>query len=63
MDKNTIKTVLKEYIHPINEKVFSAMVDQMELDKYTKKLDCLTFTKVFIYAELLQIDSLKKISF
>ncbi|WP_096188825.1 IS4 family transposase [Evansella halocellulosilytica] len=63
MDKNTIKTVLKEYIHPINEKVFSAMVDQMELDKYTKKLDCLTFTKVFIYAQLLQIDSLKKISF
>lgn len=35
----------------------------MNLDKDTKKLDSLTFTKLFIYAQLKQLDSLKKISF
>jgi hypothetical protein len=63
MDKNTIKTVFKEYIHPMDEKVILKMIDQMELDKYVKKLDSLTFTKLFIYAQLKQLDSLKKISF
>lgn len=60
MDKNTIKTVFKEYIHHIGEKVILKMIDQMQLDKYTKKLDSLTFTKLFIYAQLIQLDSLKK---
>ncbi|MBE3571085.1 MAG: DUF4372 domain-containing protein, partial [Bacillales bacterium] len=63
MDKNTIKTVFKEYIQPIDEKVFLKMIDQMKLDQYVKKLDSLTFTKLFIYAQLKQLDSLKKISF
>jgi|HigsolmetaAR205D_1030408.scaffolds.fasta_scaffold38844_1 hypothetical protein len=36
MDKNTIKTVFKEYIHPMDEKVILKMIDQMELDKYVK---------------------------
>ncbi|MDE3837791.1 hypothetical protein C0966_11110 [Bacillus methanolicus] len=63
MDKNTIKTVFKEYIQPMDEKVFLKMIDQMKLDKYVKKLDSLTFTKLFIYAQLKQLDSLKKISF
>lgn len=63
MDKNTIKTVFKEYIHPISETVFSKIIDQMGLDKYVKKFDSLTFIKLFIYAQLMQLDSLKKISF
>ena len=63
MDKNTIKTVFKEYIHPMDETVILKMVDQMKLDKYVKKLDSLTFTKLFIYAQLKQLDSLKKIRF
>lgn len=62
MDKNIIKTVFKEYIHPINEKVILKMIDQMKLDKYTKKLDSLTFMKLFIYAQLMKLGSLKKIS-
>lgn len=63
MDKNTIKTVFKEYIHPMDEKVILKIIDQMKLDKYVKKLDSLTFTKLFIYAQLKQLDSLKKVSF
>jgi hypothetical protein len=61
MDKNTIKTVFKGYIHPIDEKVVSKMVNHMELDKYIKKLNSLTFTKLFIYAQLKQIPSITKL--
>ncbi len=62
MDKHTINTVFKEYIHPMDEKVILKMIDQVKLDKYTKKLDSLTFTKLFIYAQLMKLGSLKKIS-
>ncbi|WP_066414658.1 DUF4372 domain-containing protein [Sutcliffiella sp. NC1] len=46
----------------MDEKVILKMIDQMKLDKYTKKLDSLTFTKLFIYAQLMKLGSLKKIS-
>lgn len=62
MDNHTIKTVFKEYIHPLDSKVIQKMVDHAGLDKYVKKLDILTFTNAFIYAQLKNLDSLKRIS-
>jgi hypothetical protein len=63
MDKHTINTVFKEYIHPIDEKVIQKMVDFMQLDHYTKKLYSLPFLKLSIYSQLTRLDSLRRISF
>src|SRR5699024_1621737 len=62
MDNNTIKTVFKEYIHPLDSKVIQKMIDHAQIDKYVKKLDVLTFTNAFIYAQLKNLDSLQRIS-
>ena len=62
MDNRTIKTVFKEYIHPLDSKVIQKMVDHARLDRYVKKLDCLTFTNLFIYAQLKGLRSLRRIS-
>jgi len=62
MDNNTIKTVFKEYIHPLDLKVIQKMIDHTQLDKYVKKLDVLTFMNTFIYAQLKQLDNLQRIS-
>jgi carbamoylphosphate synthase large subunit len=63
MDNNNIKTVFKEYIQPTEMKVISKIIEQMNVDKYVKKLDSITFTNIFIYAQLKQLPSLKTISF
>ena len=63
MDKNIIKTVFKEYLHPLDEKILCKMASHLNLDKYVKKLDTLTFVKLFIYAQLHQTSSLTDISF
>lgn len=62
MDHNTIKTVFKEYIHPLDSKVIQKMIDHAEIDKYVKKLDVLTFTRLFIYAQLKGLPSLRRVS-
>lgn len=62
MDNHTTKTVFKEYLHPLDSKVIQKMIDHAELDKYTKKLDVLTFTKLFIYAQLQELPSLRRVS-
>lgn len=63
MDKHNIETVFKEYLHPLDGKILTKMADELKLDSYTKKLDCLTFAKLFIYAQLKELSSLGKISF
>lgn len=63
MDKNNTKSVFKEYLNPLDAPILSKMAAQMKLDKYVKKLDTLTFTKLFIYAELAEIQSLTETSF
>lgn len=63
MDKNIIKSVFKEYLLPIDEKAISKMANHSEIDKYVKKLDILTFLKLFIYAQLNQTSSLTDMSF
>ncbi|WP_088050006.1 DUF4372 domain-containing protein [Virgibacillus dakarensis] len=62
MDYNTIKTVFKEYIHPLDSKVIQKMIDHAQIDRYVKKLDVLTFTNLFIYAQLQGLPSLGRIS-
>ncbi|SHH72017.1 DUF4372 domain-containing protein [Virgibacillus chiguensis] len=52
MDNHTIKTVFKEYIHPLDSKIIQTMTAITELDKYVKKLDTITFINLFIYAQL-----------
>src|SRR5699024_664967 len=62
MDNHTIKTVFKEYIHPLDSKVIQKMIDHAEIDKYVKKLDVLTFTRLFIYAQLKRLPNLRRVS-
>ncbi|AUJ24850.1 IS4 family transposase [Virgibacillus dokdonensis] len=62
MDNYTIKTVFKEYIHPLDSKIIQTMTAITGLDKYVKKLDTLTFINLFIYAQLKKRSSLKEIS-
>lgn len=62
MDNHTIKTVFKEYIHPLDSKIIQKMIEHAQLDKYVKKLDVLTFMNTFIYAQLKQLDNLQRIS-
>ena len=62
MDNHTIKTVFKKYIHPLDTKVIQKMIESAEIDKYVKKLDVLSFTKAFIYAQLKGLLGLGRIS-
>lgn len=62
MDNNTIKNVFKKYIHPLDTKVIQKMIDHAQVDKYVKKLDSLTFLKLFIFAQLQGIPDLGRIS-
>ncbi|MBM7654358.1 IS4 family transposase [Neobacillus cucumis] len=62
MDKNNTKTVFNKYLHPMDEGVLNKMAEQMELDKYVKKLKIIPFVKLFTYAQLKQISSLTDIS-
>src|SRR5699024_5028428 len=62
MDNNTINTLSKEYIHPLDSKVIQKMIYHAQLVKYVKMLDELTFTNVFIYAQLNDLNSLQRIS-
>jgi hypothetical protein len=62
MDNHTIKTVFKEYIHPLDIKVIQKMIDMEGLDKYVKKLDTLSYIRSFIYAQLKKLENLAEIS-
>lgn len=62
MDKYTKKSTFSEYIQPIEFKVMSKMIAQMKTDQYVKKLDTITFTRLFIFAQLNQIASLTDLS-
>ena len=46
----------------MDEGVLNKMAEQMELDKYVKKLKIIPFVKLFTYAQLKQISSLTDIS-
>jgi hypothetical protein len=62
MDKDTTKSTFKEYLLPLNREFLVKQIEMLKLDKYTKKLDTVTFSKLFIYAQLKQVGSLADIS-
>lgn len=62
MDKDNIKSTLTEYLIPLNHKFMLQQIQQLELDKYVKKLDSVTTTRLFIFAQLMQIQSYTDIS-
>ncbi|MDS0320933.1 IS4 family transposase [Mycobacterium tuberculosis] len=62
MDNHPRKTVFKEYIHPLDLKVVQKMIDHAKLDKYVKKLNSLSFLRLFLYAQLKGLSSLGRIS-
>lgn len=62
MDNDTIKTVFKKYINPLDFKVIQEMIDHAGIDKYVKKLTTLIVIKLFIYAQLKGLPNLGRIS-
>lgn len=62
MDKGTTKSTLAEYLIPLNVNEMMRDIDSLGLDKYTKKLDTVTFAKLFVFAQVKQIGSLTDIS-
>src|SRR5690625_2730198 len=62
MDNDTINTVFKKYINPLNFNVIQRMIDQSGMDKYAKKLFTPMMIKLFIYAQLKNLSSLGRIS-
>lgn len=57
MDKDNTKSTFTEYLIPLNYEIMLEQIQHLNLDKYVKKLDCITTTKLFIFAQLLQIKS------
>jgi Transposase DDE domain len=62
MDKDTTKSTLTEYLIPLNVSEMMRDIDSLGLDKYTKKLDTITFAKLFVFAQVKQIGTLTDIS-
>jgi hypothetical protein len=62
MDKDNIKSTLTEYLIPLNHKMMFQQIQKLELDKYVKKLDCVTTTRLFVFAQLMQMQSYTDIS-
>ncbi|HHU20794.1 MAG TPA: IS4 family transposase [Bacilli bacterium] len=62
MDNHTIKTVFKEYIHPLDIKIIQKMIDVEAIDKYVKKLYTLSYIRLFLYAQLKKLENLAVIS-
>lgn len=62
MDKNNIKSTLTEYLVPLNHKFMLQQIQHLQLDKYVKKLDSVTTAQLFIFAQLMNIESYANIS-
>lgn len=62
MDKDTTKSTLTEYLVPLDTKAMMQEIKLLGLDKYTKKLDTVTFTQLLVFAQVNQIASLTDLS-
>lgn len=62
MDKNTTKSTIGEYLIPLSSEYLLKHINFLGLDKYTKKLDTVKFSRLFIFAQMKQIASLTDIS-
>ncbi|QSO45667.1 DUF4372 domain-containing protein [Alicyclobacillus mengziensis] len=62
MDKGIMKSTLAEYLGSLDTKLMLQQIESLHLDKYTKKLDSITFTKLLLFAQVNQISSLTALS-
>lgn len=62
MDKNITKSTFMEYLVPLNQEYLMKLIESLKLDKYTKKLDSVKFTKLLVFAQLKELESLADIS-
>jgi hypothetical protein len=62
MDKDTTKSTFMEYLLPLDREFLLKQIEKLKLDRYTKKLDTITFSKLFVFAQLKHIGSLADIS-
>src|SRR5690625_4065873 len=62
MDKFTGKTSFEQWLSPISSSLFNEMVENMELDYYTKKLYMAPFMKLLLFAQLHATESLRALS-
>lgn len=51
-----------EYLLPLDREFLLKQIEKLGLDRYTKKLDTVTFSKLFIFAQLKRVESLADIS-
>ncbi len=62
MDKDTTKSTLAEYFSPLDTVEMLREIKALGLDKYTKKLDSITFTQLLVLAQVKQVASLTDLS-
>jgi len=60
--ENTTKLTIMEYLKPLDHKFLSHFIQQNACDRYIKKFHCKKALKLFVFAQLLQIPSYRKIS-
>src|SRR5699024_1756322 len=62
MDKNTRKTSFSKWIAPINLKKLFNQVNNLDQDRYTKKLTTEAYIKLMLYAQLHETEGLQALS-
>lgn len=62
MDKNITKSTFVESFFPLSHEFLMKQIESLKLDKYTKKLDTVKFSKLLVFAQLDELESLADIS-
>jgi hypothetical protein len=62
MDKNITKSTFMESFLPLSREFLMKQIESLKLDKYTKKLDTIKFSKLLVFAQLDELESLADIS-
>lgn len=62
MNKDNIKSTIKELLSVINEEKFHRLINMVDIDKYVKKFTAYKFLQVMIVAQLNEIESLTRVS-
>lgn len=57
MDKNITSSTFSKYLLPLSIEKMLQLIQQLHLDRYVKKLDTITTTRLFIFAQLTQLTS------
>lgn len=62
MDKNITKSTFKESFLPLSHEFLMKQIESLHLDKYTKKLDTVKFSKLLVFAQMDGLESFADIS-